>query len=152
MIDRTHTISTGYAGCQRPDRPGARHAGAGQTDCRRAAGGSVRHERQEVAARAEALLANKPDGHSGMGTTLSANLFTLAAMRANLDQVMTRDAYALTTPRAARLADALRALFARHRLPWCVTQIGARCEFSLPHPAAHWRRGGKQPWTTRWSA
>ena len=57
--------------------------------------------------------------------------FTLAAMRANLEQVMTRDAYALTTPRAARLADALRALFARHRLPWCVTQIGARCEFQF---------------------
>lgn len=130
VIDETHTISTGYAGYSgqiglEPDMLVLGKPIAGGLPA------AVYGMSAEVAARAEALLASKPDGHSGMGTTLSANLFTLAAMRANLEQVMTREAYALTTPRAARLADALRALFAHHRLPWCVTQIGARCEFQF---------------------
>jgi len=33
------------------------------------------------------------------------------------------------------LADGLRALFQRHGLPWCVTQVGARTEFQFcPQP------------------
>ena len=96
----------------------------------------------EVAARAEARWPAGRMADSGMGTTLSANLFTLAAMRANLEQVMTRDAYALTTPRAACLADALRALFARHRLPWVRHPNRARCESFVPTLPRHWRRGG----------
>jgi glutamate-1-semialdehyde 2,1-aminomutase len=33
--------------------------------------------------------------------------------------------------RARRLAGLLQALFARHGLPWCVTQVGARTEFQF---------------------
>jgi glutamate-1-semialdehyde 2,1-aminomutase len=29
------------------------------------------------------------------------------------------------------LADGLRACITRHQLPWCVTQVGARCEFQF---------------------
>jgi glutamate-1-semialdehyde 2,1-aminomutase len=32
---------------------------------------------------------------------------------------------------SARLADGLRGVIARHRLPWCVTQLGARSEFQF---------------------
>ena len=141
VIDETHHQHQGYAGYSgqiglEPDMLVLGKPIAGGLPA------AVYGMSAEVAARAEALLASKPDGHSGMGTTLSANLFTLAAMRANLDQVMTRDAYALTTPRAARLADALARCLPTIAPPWCVTQIGARCEFQFAPPAAHWRRGG----------
>jgi glutamate-1-semialdehyde 2,1-aminomutase len=55
-------------------------------------------------------------------------------MRANLAEVMTEAAYARMFTLAERLADGLRAVIARHGLPWCVTQIGARTEFQSPTP------------------
>jgi len=37
--------------------------------------------------------------------------------------------------RCTEVAEGLRACIARHRLPWCVTQVGARCEFQFgPNP------------------
>jgi glutamate-1-semialdehyde 2,1-aminomutase len=30
-----------------------------------------------------------------------------------------------------QLAEGLRVCIARHQLPWCVTQVGARCEFQF---------------------
>ena len=72
-----------------------------------------------------------PPGHSGIGTTLSGNALSLAALRANLAEVMTPAAYRRMLPLAEQLADGLRGIIARHDLPWCVTQIGARCEFQF---------------------
>jgi glutamate-1-semialdehyde 2,1-aminomutase len=44
---------------------------------------------------------------------------------------MTPAAYAHMLPLAERLANGIRQLIARHRLPWCVTQVGARVEFQF---------------------
>jgi glutamate-1-semialdehyde 2,1-aminomutase len=85
----------------------------------------------ELAAQAEAAKRAAPAGHSGIGTTLSANLLAMAAMRAALGELMTPPVYAGLHARSARLADGLRAVIARHALPWCVTQVGARCEFQF---------------------
>lgn len=70
-------------------------------------------------------------GHSGMGTTLSANALAMHCMRASLERVMTPAAYAHMLAMAARLAAGLRALLARHALPWSVNELGARCEFQF---------------------
>ncbi|MGL5287170.1 MAG: aspartate aminotransferase family protein, partial [Aeromonas sp.] len=53
------------------------------------------------------------------------------AMRANLTRVMTQGAYAHMLHEARRLAEGFRQLIARHRLPWSVTELGARCEFQF---------------------
>ena len=56
-------------------------------------------------------------------------------MRANLEHVMTDAAYAYMIPLAERLRDRLRELIRERGLTWCVTQIGARCEFQFcPNP------------------
>jgi glutamate-1-semialdehyde 2,1-aminomutase len=74
-------------------------------------------------------------GHSGMGTTLSANALAMHCLRANLEQVMSDAAYVHMLAQAARLAAGLRALIERHALPWSVTELGARCEFQFcPQP------------------
>lgn len=83
----------------------------------------------EVAQRMERCRAEGETGHSGIGTTLSANALALAAMRACLTQVMTPDAYAHMLPLAAHLADRLRGVIQGHGLNWHVTHIGARGEF-----------------------
>jgi len=130
ILDETHTISAGWGGWSGelgvvPDLLTLGKPVAGGLPA------AVFGMSRAVAERAEAFLAQKESGHSGMGTTLSANLFTLAAMRANLESVMTPNAYASMTDTARYLAERLEALFGQHRLPWCVTQIGARCEFQF---------------------
>jgi glutamate-1-semialdehyde 2,1-aminomutase len=55
----------------------------------------------------------------------------MRAMRVNLEQVMTRAAYAYMIPLAEKLAEGIRGLFAAAELPWSVTQIGSRCEFQF---------------------
>jgi glutamate-1-semialdehyde 2,1-aminomutase len=130
LIDETHTISTGPGGYTRahglqPDLLVLGKPVAGGVPC------AVYGFSAEAAARAEAAKRNAPPGHSGIGTTLTANLLTMAAMRANLAEVMTEAAYAHMFPLATRLAEGLRAMIARHRLGWCVTQVGARTEFQF---------------------
>jgi glutamate-1-semialdehyde 2,1-aminomutase len=58
-------------------------------------------------------------------------MLTMAALRANLAEVMTENAYAQMLLLADRLAHGLRSVIAKHRLPWCVTQVGARTEFQF---------------------
>jgi glutamate-1-semialdehyde 2,1-aminomutase len=128
LVDETHTISTGPGGYTRahglePDLFVLGKPIAGGVPA------SVWGFTDEVAARLDAVRAATPPGHSGLGTTLSANALALAAMRATLEQVMTPDAYAHMERLAASLAAGLEASIARHRLPWHVARVGARIEF-----------------------
>jgi glutamate-1-semialdehyde 2,1-aminomutase len=128
LIDETHTISTGPGGYTRryglePDlfvlgKPIAGGVPAsvwGFTD-------AVADELTRIRARTEA-------GHSGIGTTLSANALQLAAMRATLEHVMTNTAYAHMENLAQRLATELDRVIDAHELPWHVVRVGARVEF-----------------------
>jgi glutamate-1-semialdehyde 2,1-aminomutase len=83
----------------------------------------------EVAARMDALNRARPAGHSGIGTTLSANALAIAAMHAMLGQVITRDAYAHMLAMAERLVAGLNVVVKRHSLDWHVAHVGARVEF-----------------------
>jgi glutamate-1-semialdehyde 2,1-aminomutase len=138
IIDETHTISTGYGGYTQtlglePDLFVLGKPIAGGLPC------SVFGVSAEVASKMQALQAAKranPDdhaghGHSGMGTTLSANMFSMRAMRANLEQVMTEATYQDMIPKAEYLAQSLKSVITKHQLPWCITQIGARVEFQF---------------------
>ncbi len=130
VMDETHTISSGPGGYARaqglvPDAVVVGKPLGGGMPCA-AYGFSA-----DLAARAEAAKRNAPPGHSGIGTTLTANLLAMAAMRATLTQLMTPATYAPMLALAARLADGLRQTIAHHRLPWCVSQVGARTEFQF---------------------
>ena len=133
IIDETHTISTGPGGWTRtfnldPDIFVLGKPVAGGIPC------AVFGVTADVAARMEQARTKASaggHGHSGMGTTLSANAFAMHAMRANLAHVMTDAAYAHMIPLAERLRDRLNALIRERGLPWSVTQIGARTEFQF---------------------
>ena len=140
VLDETHTISSGPGGYTQAHglRPDALVLGkpvAGGLPC------AVYGFSAELAERAMRAKREAPPGHSGIGTTLSANTLTLAAMRANLAEVMTAAAYAHMLALAQTLADGLRGVIASHKLAWCVTQVGARVEFQFaPVPP---RNGGE---------
>lgn len=130
VLDETHTISSGPGGYARahglsPDAVVVGKPLGGGMPC--AAYGFS----DALAARAVDAKRNAPPGHSGIGTTLTANLLAMAAMRATLSSLMTADTFAPMHALAATLADGLRAVIAKHRMPWCVTQVGARVEFQF---------------------
>lgn len=128
VFDETHTISSGYGGHSMSLGPQGdlfvlgKPVGGG-VPC------AVYGFTAEVAAQMERLREEGEKGHSGIGTTLSANALALAAMRACLTEVMTREAYDHMLALAERLADALRTVIAAHALPWPVVHVGARAEF-----------------------
>jgi glutamate-1-semialdehyde aminotransferase len=87
----------------------------------------------DVAQRLDAVRSQTPPGHSGMGTTLSANALSLAAMRATLEHVMTAGAYAHMKSLAARLAAGLQAVVDQYGMAWHVVRVG------LAMPRFRWR-------------
>ena len=130
VMDETHTISSGVAGYAALHKitPDAMVLGkpiGGGIAC------AVYGFSKEVAEQVEAAKRNAPAGHSGIGTTLTANMLTMAVIRANLSQVMTQAAYQTMLPLAEQLAAGLRAVIAKHHFAWCVTQVGARVEFQF---------------------
>ncbi|KJV34355.1 aminotransferase [Aquitalea magnusonii] len=130
IMDETHTISTGMGGYTRahglkPDMMVLGKPMGGGVPC------AVYGFSEEMAKRAQQAKREAVPGHSGIGTTLTANMLAMAAMRANLAEVMTEQAYTHMFALAEQLAAGLRAVIARHALPWCVTQVGARTEFQF---------------------
>jgi glutamate-1-semialdehyde 2,1-aminomutase len=130
VLDETHTISSGPGGYAmahglEPDALVLGKPIGGGIPC------AVYGMTLDLARKVEQAKRDAPPGHSGIGTTLSANMFAMAAMRANLEQVMTEDAYRHMFALAGQLAHGLRGIVARHGLPWCVTQVGARTEFQF---------------------
>ena len=128
IIDETHTISTGLGGYTRihgltPDMfvVGKCVAGGMPT--------AVWGMTEAVADRFAAYNETRPSGHSGMGTTLSANPMQFACLRATLEGVMTPENYAHMEDGAERLATGLAAVIAKHKAPWHVVRVGARVEF-----------------------
>ena len=128
LIDETHTISTGPGGYTRafglePDLFVLGKPVAGGVPA------SVWGFTDAVAQQLNAVREQAPPGHSGMGTTLSANALSLAAMRATLEHVMTDEAYAHMESLAARLATGLQLAVTTYGVPWHVVRVGARVEF-----------------------
>ena len=128
IIDETHTISSGLGGYTRvhslsPDMfvVGKCVAGGMPT--------AVWGMTEEIAARYEAANASRPSGHSGMGTTLSANPMQFACLEATLAEVMTAEAYAHMEKGAERLSTGLKRVIEAHGAPWHVVRVGARVEF-----------------------
>lgn len=126
-IDETHTLSSGPGGYSQlarldPDFFIAGKAIAGGFPC------AVYGFTDEVEERIRGMLATKPPGHSGIGTTLAGNPLAMAALRASLQQVMTPAAYEHMNAMAERLEDGLEQLVDVERLPWHVQRVGARLE------------------------
>ena len=128
IIDETHTISSGLGGYTRahglePDMFVVGKCVAGGMPA------AVWGMTDAVAARYIRVNARRASGHSGMGTTLSANPMQFACLKATLAEVMTDKAYAHMEKLAKRLAGALAASINSHAAPWHVVRVGARVEF-----------------------
>lgn len=89
----------------------------------------------DFAARAQQAKHDAPPGHSGIGTTLTANMLSMSTMRATLTEVTTASAYEHMFALAQRLADGLAATIARD-LRHAARQLREHClpDASGTHP------------------
>ena len=65
----------------------------------------------------------------GIGGTLAGNALSLAAMRATLQKVLTKDAFDRMIPMAERWTEGVAKAIADFGLPWNVTRLGCRAEY-----------------------
>jgi len=134
IIDETHTLSAGPGGCTRawglePDL----------VTLGKAIGGGVPIGAYGVSKAVAERMAADTEGDyedaGGVGGTLAGNALSLAAARATLADVLTADAFARMTALQERFTAGVRATIARHGLPWCVVELGARAEYRFaPEP------------------
>lgn len=132
--DETHTLSSGWAGHSGTYGP----AGDMMVIGKSIGGGvpcAVYGFTDNVAQAMIKARSQLPPGHSGIGTTLSANALAIAAMEAMLSTVMTHEAYDHMLCLAVELVEGLNGVIRRRALPWHVTNVGARVELiCTPEP------------------
>ena len=145
IIDETHTLSSargGYAQAQRlePDIWVCGKAIAGGMPC------AVFGFTAAVEAGMRRVQQDRAGGHSGMGTTLSANALALACLEACLDELMTPANYQLMHDTAAYLSEGLGRVFSAEALPWHVARVGARLEFGFGKPPLNGAESEREAW------
>ena len=134
IIDETHTICAGPGGYTRAEnlQPDVivfgKAIGAGIPG---AAYGFSQELADRIVARQE--LENCDVG--GIGGTLAGNALSLAAMRATLTKVLTKEAFDRMIPMAERWTSGVAKAIADAGLPWHVTRLGCRAEYMFgPEP------------------
>jgi len=130
IADETHTICAGPGGCSRkwnlhPDLlVFGKPIGSGIP-------GATFGCTEEVAQRISARIHLEDCDVGGIGGTLAGNALSLTAMRATLEHVLTPAAFEKMTPLAKRFADGVAMEIRAAGLPWNVTRLGCRAEYTF---------------------
>lgn len=129
-LDETHTLSSGPRGHAHTLGIGADlltlgKAIAGGVPC------GLFGFTAEVQTQMAIVLASKPSGHSGLGTTLAANALATTALVACLEHVMTPASFEHMDALADELAQGLRSVLHERGLPWHIARVGSRVELSF---------------------
>ena len=128
IIDETHTICAGPGGYTRAEnlQPDILVFG-------KAIGGGIPGAAygfsQEVADRIIAGRNLEDCDVGGIGGTLAGNALSLAAMRATLSKVLTKEAFDRMIPMAERWTSGVAKAIAEAEIPWHVTRLGCRAEY-----------------------
>jgi glutamate-1-semialdehyde 2,1-aminomutase len=134
IADETHTICAGPGGCTRewkltPDLlVFGKPIGSGIP-------GAAYGCTQEVARRISARMHLEDCDVGGIGGTLAGNALSLAAMRATLQHVLTPAAFEHMIALAQRFTRGVAAEILAAGLPWNVTRLGARAEYTFTRHA-----------------
>ena len=135
IIDETHTICAGPGGYTRAENlePDmlvfGKPMGGGVP-------GATYGFTQNVADMISACQTLEDCDTGGIGGTLAGNALSLAAMRATLTKVLTKDAFDRMIPMAERWTGGVEKAILDFQLPWHVTRLGCRAEylFASKHP------------------
>jgi glutamate-1-semialdehyde 2,1-aminomutase len=135
IIDETHTFSAGWGGMTMRDNLepdvfviGKAIAGGIPTGTY----GLSEEFAKRVLDRTDLDLVDM----GGVGGTLAGNPLSVAAMRATLENVLTKEAFTEMIALADYFTDGVNELFEKYELPWSINQLGTRAEyrFAKPYP------------------
>ena len=128
IIDETHTICAGPGGFTRAENLDPDILVFGK-----AIGGGIPGAAygfsQDIADRIVARQELENCDVGGIGGTLAGNALSLAAMRATLTKVLTKEAFDRMIPMAERWTAGVAKAIADAELPWHVTRLGCRAEY-----------------------
>jgi glutamate-1-semialdehyde 2,1-aminomutase len=130
IIDETHTICAGPGGYTRAENLDPDFFIFGKA----IAGGvpGAAYGFTEAVANAIAKGQNLEDCDTGgIGGTLAGNALSLAAMRATLTKVLTKEAFGRAIPLAERWTTGVEKTIAEFGVPWHVTRLGCRAEYQF---------------------
>jgi len=129
MIDETHTLCCGIGGYTREYglKPDILTMGKPLASGVPVAAYGVS---QHVADLVREHLEHDED-ESGIGGTLSGNALAMAAMKATLQKIYTQRNFDRMLPLAARFEKGIADTIAEAHLPWQVTRLGIRIEYSF---------------------
>jgi glutamate-1-semialdehyde 2,1-aminomutase len=128
IIDETHTICAGPGGYTRAENLEPDFLVFGKP----IAGGVPGAAYGFTAEVAQCILErqNLEDCDTGgIGGTLAGNALSLAAMRATLQKVLTKEAFDRMIPLAERWTEGVSKTITEFDLPWTVTRLGCRAEY-----------------------
>jgi glutamate-1-semialdehyde 2,1-aminomutase len=139
ILDETHTICAGPGGCTaaeklEPDVVVFGKAIGGGIP------GAVYGFSQEVADQIVSAQGGSSENLEdcdvgGIGGTLAGNAVSIAAMRATLTKVLTKEAFDRMMPVAERWTLGVAKTIAEAELPWHVTRLGCRAEYMFSRDA-----------------
>ncbi len=130
IIDETHTFSAGPGGMTETEnlQPDAVVIG-------KSIGGGIPAGAygmtEEFAARVRSSLDLEDIDVGGVGGTLAGNAVSLAGIRATLSEVLTPEAFVHMIDRCTEWTAGVQAAIDEFSVPWQVTQLGARAEYSF---------------------
>jgi glutamate-1-semialdehyde 2,1-aminomutase len=133
IIDETHTFSAGWGGMTMRDslEPDIFVIG-------KAIAGGIPTGTYGLSAEFAAKVLERTDldlvDMGGVGGTLAGNPLSVAAMRATLEKVLTKDAFEKMIDLATYFTDGVNELFDKYELPWAINQLGTRAEYRFARP------------------
>ena len=130
IIDETHTISAGVSGMI-----GSHNLHPDAVVLGKSIGGGIPAGAYgmsaEFAARVRDSLDLEDIDVGGVGGTLAGNAVSLAGIRATLSAVLTAEAFVDMIDRCTEWTVGVQAAIDEFQVPWQVTQLGARAEYSF---------------------
>ncbi len=134
IIDETHTICAGPGGYTRAENLGPDFLVFGKP-----IGGGVPGAAYGFSQAVAAEIARRHNLEDcdvgGIGGTLAGNALSLAAMKATLQNVLTKAAFTHTIPLAQRWTAGVERVISEFEIPWNVTRLGCRAEYMFsPNP------------------
>jgi glutamate-1-semialdehyde 2,1-aminomutase len=128
IIDETHTICAGPGGYTRAENLQPDFLVFGKPIAGGVPGATYGFTK-EVAQRIADRHNLEDCDTGGIGGTLAGNALSLAAMRATLTKVLTKEAFARMIPMAERWTAGVEKAIAEFGVPWHVTRLGCRAEY-----------------------
>jgi glutamate-1-semialdehyde 2,1-aminomutase len=136
IIDETHTICAGPGGYTRTENPNPDFLVFGKPIA-----GGVPGAAYGFTAEVAQCIADRQNledcDTGGIGGTLAGNALSLAAMKATLQKVLTKDAFDRMIPMAERWTDGVAKAISEFELPWNVTRLGCRAEYLFASKTPH---------------